>query len=130
MLKKTRSLLLQYSGAALVVASLLIAYGTLLPSEYVPRPQGLNYDKLAHFGAFTVFTGIVWLYLRHRGWKALKLDASAFAIGIAVGLSIEILQALLPINRAAEPLDMLADAAGSLLAVGLLRLLGFDSVEE
>lgn len=130
MLKHTRSLLLRYSGTALVVVSLLIAYGTLMPSEYIPRAKPFDYDKLVHFAAFGLFTAVVWLFLRHRGWTGFKLDATAFLVGVAAGLTVEILQALLPINRAAELLDMVADTAGSLLAVGLLRFLGFDREER
>lgn len=97
-------------------------YGTLMPAEYIPETDVFSNDKLMHFLAFGCFTGITWFFLHHKGLRGKKLYLSAFFIGVGTGLSIELLQALLPVNRAAEWFDFLADVAGSAVACLVLYI--------
>lgn len=44
-----------------------------------------------------------------------------FTLGLAYGLLVEFLQFLLPTNRSPELADFIADALGSIAAIGILK---------
>lgn len=95
------------ASAVLVVA---IVYASLAPDVSPPVPRG--FDKLEHFATYcglaVWFTG---LYPRARYLRVI--------VGLlALGLGVEIAQGLMKLGRAAEALDMAANAAG--LTAGLL----------
>jgi VanZ family protein len=126
MMTDLRDILIRYSTILLVLAVLLIVYGTLLPSDMIVKSKYFSFDKVIHAIGFGGLTALIWLHLKRKGMSGRSLDFQALAWGIAAGALIEILQYVLPINRSAEWADFLADIIGSLIAVGLLRLLGFD----
>lgn len=104
----------------LIVSTLAILYGTLVPSDYVVPSSWSGYDKLAHFlmfAAWTFFYGLV---------RMLKGNPALFSVlitGAFFGLSIELLQYFLPFERSPETLDFAADLGGVLIAILALYIL-------
>ncbi len=121
-----RSLLIRYSTAMLVLASLVIIYGTLFPAEMIVKSELWSFDKVIHMIGFGGLTALIWLHLKRTGSTGRPLDIWALFWGIGAGALIELLQYLLPVNRSAEWGDLFADASGSVLAVLILKLLRFD----
>jgi VanZ family protein len=118
--------LIRYSTAMLVVASLVIIYGTLFPAEMIVKSGLWSFDKVIHMVGFGGLTGLIWLHLKKIGGTGRSLDIWALVWGIGAGALIELLQYLMPVNRSAEWGDLMADAAGSILAVLILRIFRFD----
>lgn len=108
MLTQTRLLL--YAAIGWTVA---IFIGCLLPSNGLPDLT--NKDKWLHFGIFALF-GFLWrLTGRSTGW--------VIGVGIAYGYGIEVVQGLATfLHRSYDFYDALADAAGTLIGVGLALL--------
>ena len=113
---RIRSLLL---WLPLFLYSGLIFY---LSSRPGPRrlPTALPHrDKVFHVLAYAVWGGLfAWAAL--RTWPGLRLGRVVVLAGLAgalYGLSDEIHQSLVP-SRAADGLDLLADAAGAFLGAG------------
>lgn len=121
-----RTLLIKYSTFMLVIASLVIIYGTLFPAEMIVKSELWSFDKVIHMIGFGGLTGLIWLHLKRVGGTGRQLDAWALIWGIGAGALIELLQYLMPVNRSAEWGDLMADAAGSILAVLILRIFKFD----
>lgn len=91
----------------------------LIPSNMLGTSQLWSYDKIGHFLLFGSWTYTLGLY------RFIKLDKRpnipiVFTAGISFGLFIELLQHFLPVNRSADPYDLLFDALGCLIAVILL----------
>jgi len=109
--------------ALLVVAfTILTLLLTLMPSEKLFESRLWSFDKIGHALLFGSWTFLLGLYLLFATKRELPLIA-IFLIGAFFGISIEILQELLPINRSGDPFDALADIAGCTAAVILLKLL-------
>lgn len=114
----TRSAKLNF--ALLVISTGLIVYGTLFPSDYQISTSTPYLDKLVHFlmfGTWTFFYGLV---------RFLKGNLSLIPVlvwGALFGLTIELLQHFLPIDRSPEVLDFVADLSGTGAAVLLLYVL-------
>lgn len=90
------------------------------PAHELPTFDLFQFDKLAHLGAWTVLGAL----LRHA--LALSLDRPArtltwLAAGLAIGYGAtdELHQGLGMAGRIADPLDLLADAAGAVLGATL-----------
>jgi hypothetical protein len=124
-----RSILIRYSTAMLVVASMVIIYGTLFPAEMIVKSELWSFDKIIHMVGFGGLTGLIWLHLKRTGSTGLPLDVWSLVWGIGAGALIELLQYLMPVNRSAEWGDLFADAIGSILAVLILKLLRFDRLD-
>lgn len=95
---------------------------TLLPSDQLSTHSLLHYDKLGHalmFGSWTFFLGLLLLV---SGQRPLPLFA-VFLAGSFFGISIEILQGVLPSDRNMDLYDVFADLTGSLLAILALKIL-------
>ncbi|WP_266364570.1 VanZ family protein [Tellurirhabdus rosea] len=86
-----------------VVWTVIIFIGCAWPGD--GSPGGNQNDKVMHFAIFAL-----WAFL----WrKASPLtNATLLLIGVAYGLLIEVYQLVMPINRAFEWLDLLADTVG------------------
>jgi VanZ family protein len=110
----------------MVLAIVVIAYGTLSPSEYLVPSRLWSFDKVLHFSSFGTLTGLIWLHLYKIGNTGRVLDVKALFWGIFAGLLVEMLQYYLPINRLADALDFMANVLGSITAVGFLKLIGFN----
>lgn len=121
-----RTQLIKYSTFMLVIASLVIIYGTLFPAEMIVKSELWSFDKVIHMIGFGGLTGLIWLHLKRIGSTGWPLDIWALVWGIGAGALIELLQYLMPVNRSAEWGDLMADAVGSMLAVLILRIFKFD----
>lgn len=86
----------------------------LSPADDVPS-VGFS-DKIQHGLAFAALTSAYGLMFPRRRWAVL-------AGMIAIGVAIEVLQAVMPFGRDAELADLAADAAGILIGFIALRLL-------
>lgn len=104
-------------------------YLTLIPPESIPKGTIWKYDKLGHFLLFGVWTFFIGIAMLLRTKKHLPL-ITIFFIGTAFGISVEILQEVLPVDRNADFYDVLADMAGCLTAVILLKLISGSILEE
>ena len=100
---------------ALIGASLcLVFWLSLSPSEDLPTVT-LS-DKVQHAVAFLLLTLAYGLMFPRR--------RIAVILGVALlGVSIEVLQAVMPFNRQAEFADLIADAVGAAAGLMMLRLL-------
>jgi len=106
-----------------VLYTTLIFILTLIPADRLSPSRLWEYDKLWHmlfFGLWTLKLGLLFKY------NLSNIKPGSWAIGMAgflFGLFIEGLQYLLPVRRAADPYDILANALGVLLAFVVLRKL-------
>ncbi len=102
-----------------VTASILLL--TLLPSDKLTKTDFPQFDKIAHiivFGGWTYLFGLVRFSYTRTPTSFWSIDLLA---GIGFGLSIELLQHFLPINRSADFYDFLADLLGILIAIYFLK---------
>ena len=107
---------------ALFLLTGITLYLTLLPPDRIVTVSIFKYDKLGHalmFGSWTFLLGLI-RYVSIR--KPLPL-LPIFVAGSLFGISVEVLQELLPADRNADPYDALADIIGCLVAVGLLKII-------
>lgn len=114
----TRSVKL-YLGL-LILSTGAILYGTLFPADYEVPKSFMGLDKVVHFvmfAAWTFFYGLV------RFLKDNFTLYPVFLVGGFFGLTIEVLQHLLPTGRSPEFLDFVADITGTGAAVLLLYIL-------
>ncbi|MCC3154442.1 M28 family peptidase [Hymenobacter sp. BT770] len=98
---------------------------TLTPADKMPVTpvwELLSFDTAAHAGVFLVLAGLSWFSLRRqRRWPALALRAGRAALlgSIVFGGLIEVLQYNMALGRHGEWTDLLSDAIGAALAVGV-----------
>lgn len=114
---------LLHVGPAVVYAATLLALG-LMRSTSVPTPAAN--DKVLHAFAFLVMTLLAWRAVRFVAPALPPGRAGLVAAGLAVALGglLEIAQAFTG-YRAAEWLDLVADAAGALVGAGIAGLIGW-----
>jgi VanZ family protein len=92
----------------------VLFYLSLSPSDSLPQVSVA--DKVQHTVGFLVMTAVYGLmFPRRRG----AVTAGVAALGVAV----EVLQALMPFGRHAEFADLVADAIGIIAGLILVRLL-------
>lgn len=92
----------------------------LYPSQHLAKVNFWDYDKIWHFILFLVWTFLYGLVRAIRKKRAPNLWL-VFTFGLAYGLLVEFLQFVLPTNRSPEIADFIADALGSLAAIGILK---------
>ncbi len=103
----------------------LVAVLTLTPAADMPRTpvwELLSFDTAAHAGVFAVLAGLGWLPARRqRRWPRLVRHAAAAVLvgSILFGGLIEVLQQTMHLGRHGEWTDLLSDALGAALAVGV-----------
>lgn len=117
----------------LVIATGVILFFTLAPSEHLGESELYKYDKLGHFLLFFFWTMIFGLFmfsLKHNKASLLFI----FIVGAGFGVAIEIVQGIMPFNRSPNVYDAIADIAGSLAATVLLyfvkKKVYFGKVEQ
>lgn len=104
-----------------IITLTLVMLGlTLFPADVIGDHQIWSYDKLGHLVLFGSWTYILGLYQYINRKAATKLWV-IFLAGVIFGLSIEILQHALPVNRHGSLMDLLFDILGCLIAVGALK---------
>jgi Na+/H+-dicarboxylate symporter len=109
--------LLPLGVVGITLAMLLL---TLLPSDFMGSNKLWSYDKLGHAVLFGSWCLMVGLYYQ-ISYSGTLSPWTIFASGAVLGLLIEILQYLLPLNRHADPIDFLFDVIGCLAAVWILN---------
>lgn len=87
----------------------------LVPESSLPKIP--LWDKIEHSLAWGTLT-VIGVSLSPRRWRGI----AAFALGL--GVSVEVLQALIPTGRQGDWRDFAADAVGVALALVILRLKG------
>jgi len=95
---------------------------TLMPGKDIPRVDIVDFDKVAHLGAFGLMT---WLYLRTRIARPWIIASGCATYGVL----IEVAQGQFTVDRQADPYDALANAIGCFLAV-LIFTRGFRVVSN
>ncbi len=93
---------------------LLVAFS--IPSANLPVLTFELADKLEHAVAFFVL-GLLWMRALRGSYT--RRAAVTLAIGVLFGVATEVYQGVMPIGRLADPLDAVADAVGTGLAVGV-----------
>lgn len=93
----------------------LVAYFSLMPRLDVPDVLNQINDKLIHFGIYAVGTALLLKALLHPHWKL------GIALVLGFGVAIEVAQALWVEGRSGDPLDVVANAAGTALAWWMAR---------
>jgi len=104
------------------ILTLIALFLTLMPAGDLGHNKLFQYDKLGHmliFGSWTFALGLMRINNKQRSIALYPI----FLAGCAFGLSIEILQGILPIHRDPDYLDFIADVVGCLVAVGVLKML-------
>lgn len=104
-------------GISLLTIFMLVLM--LIPSNMLGTSQLWSYDKIGHFVLFGSWTYTLGLYGFIKS-KSRPNMLVLFSAGVSFGVFIEFLQYFLPVNRSAEPYDLLFDALGCLIAVILL----------
>ncbi len=93
---------------------------TLMPGDYFKASSIWSYDKIGHLLLFGSWTYLIGLYYYISSDKKLHLF-TIFIVGVAFGITIELLQYLLPLNREAEFFDIAFDTLGCLISVLILK---------
>lgn len=96
----------------LMVAAIVVGSLATVPAVGPDLPQG---DKLQHVAAYFALTA--WFAQISARWRVLLVHALGFVL---LGATLEVLQALNP-GRRFELADMVANAVGVLLGLGLAR---------
>ena len=108
--------LLRYAAIGWTIA---IFVGCALPSDRIGIDLS-GRDKIIHAAIFLLF-GFLWRLLGYRAWHVLLA-------GFLYGFLLEIYQGVMPINRAFELADGLADTLGTLL--GILLAEGWFTIKK
>ena len=84
-----------------------------IPGPAVPDVNVIGFDKIGHFGMF--FIG-AWIWM--GAWP--NSTARVLAAGLTFSAATEIYQGLLPVlSRSPDPFDVVADALGLIVGLGL-----------
>lgn len=113
--KKSYVLIMAMLWLILVTVACLVPVGIVRDVE----PDFKISDKIAHGFFYFVNTILCFLYFYKPDLKSILLKVSLFSF--FYGIIIEVLQLVLPFGRSAEFTDVLANAAGILLAVLLIK---------
>jgi VanZ family protein len=100
----------------------IILFFCLIKSSSIPTIKIQNLDKGVHVFFHFVFTTLWFLYFKKRyGEMQLgRILYNTFALSVIFGGCIEICQTVFTTTRSGEILDILANAAGALIAVSVL----------
>lgn len=107
------------TGIILALSTLTIIYLTLTPADQIGDFSIYQYDKLGHFALFfgwTFFFGLLILSFKEANTNLFFI----FLAGSLFGISIEILQGVLPFGRSPDKIDAIADIIGTFCATILL----------
>ena len=115
----------RFYAVLLLLWAALVVVLTLTPAADMPRTpvwELLSFDTAAHAGVFAVLAGLGCLAARRqRRWPRLARHAAAAVLAgsILFGGLIEVLQQTMHLGRHGEWTDLLSDALGAALAVGV-----------
>lgn len=104
-----------------IVGLTLLMLGLMLfPANFIGDSRLWSYDKVGHLLLFASWTYILGLYHHINRPSPTRLWL-IFLVGILFGLTIEILQDILPLNRHGDWIDLVFDAGGCLIALIALK---------
>ena len=107
-------------GITFVLIVIAIA-GSLLPPQQIKQLTFSISDKFIH-GLYYATLTFFWILSAKT-----KPDQKQIKVGLSVfflGLALEILQDVLPIQRTMDVLDVFANSIGIFIAIGMARFLG------
>jgi VanZ family protein len=107
-------------GITFVLIIIAIA-GSLLPPQQIKQLTFSISDKFIH-GLYYATLTFFWILSAKT-----KPDQKQIKVGLSVfflGLALEILQDVLPIQRTMDVLDVFANSIGIFIAIGMARFLG------
>ena len=94
---------------------------SLISSNEIPKPPRIPYaDKIAHFGFYFGYTCLFVLsFSKETRWiqPIKKVYLWAFITALVLGATMEFLQGALTTSRSADPIDMLFNAFGTIVAL-------------
>lgn len=104
-----------------IICSGIISYFCLTDSSNIPAVNFPSIDKIVHFCFHFGFT-ISWILffkkeLKGREANDYKAYLVSFIFSVFFGITIEILQGIFTLTRAADVTDILANAIGATIAV-------------
>ena len=109
-----------------VVWVIVIGLLTLTPGNDLPRwpwAAAIHLDKIVHFVLFGV---LAWLlagvFIFRNGMDRKRAVVLSVLAAVVYGGLIELLQGWMEMGRSAEWADLLADALGAVVAVGLVAM--------
>lgn len=112
---------LRYIVLPILVGFIIFVGTCILTADNVPRmPEGIQWDKIAHFGMFFVLSAVCFFdyyRLRQGSPKWFPWIVFGFVIPVLYGGAIELMQKYFFVARSAEWGDFIADGLGSLLAL-------------
>ena len=106
----------------LILATLTTLFFTMLPPGQLGNSQLYSYDKAGHFLIFFGWTLLYGLFMFSKKRTEIKF-VLIFLAGSIFGVSIEIFQGILPIDRTMDLYDALVDIFGTAAAIGILFLI-------
>ncbi len=110
-----------YTLFALITIAILLL--TLMPPDNLGSHRIFRYDKLGHFMMFFCWTLAYGLFsFVKKGPEKTRIIA-IFFIGSLFGITIEVVQELMPYGRSGNIYDAIADILGSLSAAIVLNLI-------
>ena len=107
-------------GITFVLIAIAIV-GSLMPPQQIEQLTFSLSDKLIH-GLYYATLTFFWILSAKT-----KPDQKQIKVGLSVfflGLALEILQDVLPIQRTMDVLDVFANSIGIFIAIGMARFLG------
>ncbi|MBE8725528.1 VanZ family protein [Flavobacterium hungaricum] len=104
-----------------IICSGIITYFCLTDSSNIPAVNFPSIDKIVHFCFHFGFT-VSWILFFKKELKGREADdfkayLISFIFSVFFGITIEILQSVFTITRAADVTDILANALGAVVAV-------------
>lgn len=103
----------------LVLTTLVTLLLTMLPPDKLGESSVYDYDKLGHFLIFFGWTLLYGLFMFEKKRTETKFIL-IFVAGCIFGITIEVLQGVLPIDRNMDLMDALTDIFASFIAMVLL----------
>ncbi len=104
--------------------TIFISIGLLLPSQgLLPSQDKIPFDKIAHvlINCVLVVTWLSFFYIKEKKMMSITTIYAVFGVCLLYGIVIEVLQHIFTTYRQADLLDVVANAIGLLLGVGLFR---------
>jgi VanZ family protein len=100
----------------------IILFFCLIKANDIPVIKIQNFDKVVHVFFHFVFTTLWFLFFRKQfvNFKIRKTLQISFSLSLLFGIAIEIAQSTLTTTRKGDVSDVLANATGALVAVGVL----------
>ena len=110
----------RWAFALFVLYAMLILFLSLASLRGIPSLGTSFDDKIGHFGAYFIFTLLIYNYC-----NSLKIKSKlfyAFIIAASYGFLMELLQKLLTTGRQYDLYDALANAFGAVIAIVVITI--------